>query len=174
MNSNLLSVSVISLGMAIVMGVIVLYLSYFFTLKVFEKKGYAIEKNNTAFGIFVASIMLSAGLIMSRAFESSINIYDVLQSIHKTKVLLFLHFIKYFLFFIGISIFSSTLIIVVSMKFYNMLTTDIKELKEISENNISVAIIAGVAIFVVSYLSMGSISTIIESLIPYPKFVPIR
>jgi hypothetical protein len=38
MNTNLFFLSVIQLTMSIFVGVIVLYLTYYFTLKVFEKK----------------------------------------------------------------------------------------------------------------------------------------
>lgn len=169
MNTNLLSVSIINMTMAIVTGVIILFFCYFFTLKFFEKKGYRIEKDNTAFGIFTGSIMLACGMIVSRAFEPGVNVYEILKNTYTGTISLFAHFTAYFLLFITIAFVCSMIIIFISMRFYNMLTRNIDEIKEIAENNISVAIIAGIAIIMVSFLSLQSISTIIESLIPYPN-----
>ncbi len=169
MDTKLFSLSVVNMALSIILGVVILYFCYYITLKVFEKKGYEIEKNNIAFGIFVGSILLSVGLIVARAFEPAINLTDILKGIYTDSYSLFFQFVKYLFFFVGIALFSALIIIIISMKFYNLLTKDIKELEEISKNNISVALIAGVTIIVISFLALDSISLMIESLIPYPK-----
>jgi uncharacterized membrane protein YjfL (UPF0719 family) len=169
MNSNLLFLSIIHLVMAIFVGVLVLYLSYIFTNKIFRKKGFNIEINNTAFGIYMGSIMLSMGIVVSAAYSPSMSLLKILQKTSDTTLSLFGNFILYFLLFIAISILVSYIIIIVSTTFYTLLTKEIKEYAEISQNNISIAIIMGVIIIVIALFAKDSTAMIIESIIPYPK-----
>jgi uncharacterized membrane protein YjfL (UPF0719 family) len=169
MNSNLLFLSTIHLILSIFIGVMVLYLSYYFTLKVFQKKQYEIDKSNFAFGIFMSSILLSVGIIVSTAYAPSMSLIQLLQKSAADKTELFIEFSKYFLMFLGIALVVSFIIVVVSVRLYNLLTKNIKELKEISENNMSIALITGVMIIVVALFAKDSVGMIIESLLPYPE-----
>jgi len=155
--------------MSIFIGVMVLYFAYFITIRVFQSKKYEIDKNNFAFGIFMSSIMLSVGIVVSTAYSPSMSLLQILQKISPDKLSLFLVFCKYLLLFLAISCAVSLLIITISVKLYNLLTKSIKELKEISENNMSIALITGVIIIVISLFAKDSVNLIIESLIPYPK-----
>ncbi len=168
MNSNLLFLSTIHLILSIFVGVMVLYLSYYFTLKVFNKKNYEIDKSNFAFGIFMSSILLSVGIIVSTAYAPSMSLIQLLQKSTAGKTELFFEFSKYFLMFLGIALVVSFLIVIISVRLYNMLTKNIKELKEISENNMAIALITGVMIIVVAMFAKDSVGMIIESLLPYP------
>jgi uncharacterized membrane protein YjfL (UPF0719 family) len=169
MNTNLLFLSTIHLILSIFIGVMVLYLSYYFTLKVFNKKNYEIDKSNFAFGIFMSSILLSVGIIVSTAYAPSMSLIQLLQKSTADKTELFLEFSKYFLMFLGIALVVSFLIVIISVRLYNMLTKNIKELKEISENNMAIALITGVMIIVVALFAKDSVGMIIESLLPYPE-----
>jgi len=169
MNSNLLFLSVIHLIMSIFVGVMVMYFAYFFTLKVFQKKNYEIDKSNFAFGIFMASILLAVGLIVSTAYAPSMTLVQVLQKTAADKTDLFLNFSKYFLLFLGIAVMVSFIIVIVSVKLYNLLTRNIKELKEISENNMAIALITGMIIIVIALFAKDSVAMLIEALIPYPE-----
>lgn len=146
-----------------------MYLAYYFTVKIFQKKNYAIDKSNFAFGIFMSSILLSVGLIVSTAYSPSMSLIQILQKSTVGKLDLFLSFSKYFLMFLGIALLTSFIIVVVSVKLYNSLTKNIKELKEISENNMAIALITGVIIIVISLFAKDSVAVIIESIIPYPN-----
>ena len=169
MNSNLLFLSVIHLIMSMFIGVMVLYFAYFFTLRVFHKKNYEIDKSNFAFGIFMSSILISVGIVVSTAYAPSMSLIQLLQKQAADKMDLFFAFSKYFVLFLGISIVISFFIIIVSVKLYNLLTRNIKELKEISENNMAIALITGVIIIVISLFAKDSVAMIIESLLPYPE-----
>lgn len=169
MNTNLLFLSTIHLILSIFIGVMVLYLSYYFTLKVFQKKKYEIDKSNFAFGIFMSSILLSVGIIVSTAYAPSMSLIQLLQKSTADKTELFTQFSKYFLMFLGIALVVSFLIVIISVRLYNMLTKNIKELKEISENNMAIALITGVMIIVVVLFAKDSVGMIIESLLPYPE-----
>ncbi len=173
MNTNLLFLSTIHLILSIFIGVMVLYLSYYLTLKVFNKKNYEIDKSNFAFGIFISSILLSVGIIVSTAYSPSMSLIQLLQQSAADKTELFFQFSKYFLMFLGIAIIVSFLIVIISVRLYNMLTKNIKELKEISENNMAIALITGVMIIVVALFAKDSVGMIIESLLPYPEVGPI-
>ena len=168
MNTNLFFLSVVQLTMSIFVGVIVLYLTYYFTLKVFEKKRYEIKNDNIAFSIFLSSIIFSVGLIVSTAFEPAMNVIQLIQNTVQSKEELFFEFSKYLFLFIGIGIIVSIIVIVVSVKLYDFLTKKIKELKEISENNVAISLVTGVIIIVIALFAQDSVSMIIESLIPYP------
>jgi uncharacterized membrane protein YjfL (UPF0719 family) len=169
MNSNLLLLSVIHLIMAIFVGVVVLYFSYFITNKIFNKKGYNVDKNNQAFGIFMSAILLSVGIVVSSAYSPSMSLLQILQKTSENTLWLFINFSLYFLLFIAISIFVSFIIIVASTKLYTLFTRNIDEFGEISKNNISIALITGIIIVVISLFAKDSMAMIIESLIPYPK-----
>jgi uncharacterized membrane protein YjfL (UPF0719 family) len=169
MNSNLLLLSVIHLIMAIFVGVMVLYFSYYFTSLIFRKKGLIIDKNNVAFGIFMSSIMLSVGIVVSSAYSPSMSLLQILQKTADTRLLLFLHFCMYFLLFLVIALMVSFIIIVISVKLYTFLTRNIDEIKEISQNNIQIALMTGVIIIVIAIFAKDSMAMIIEALIPYPK-----
>jgi len=168
MNTNLLLLSVIHLIMAVFVGVMVLYFTYYFTNRIFRKKGIIAEKNNIAFGIFMSAILLSVGIVVSSAYSPSMSLLQILQKSAVSRLVLFLDFCMYFLLFIAISLFVSFLIILVSIKFYTFLTTKIEEFQEISENNIQIALITGTIIIVISIFAKDSMAMIIESLIPYP------
>jgi uncharacterized membrane protein YjfL (UPF0719 family) len=168
MNTNLFFLSVIQLTMSIFVGVIVLYLTYYFTLKVFEKKKYEIKNDNIAFSIFLSAIIFSVGLIVSTAFEPAMNVIQLIQNTVQSKTELFFEFTKYLFLFIGIGIIVSIIVIIVSVKLYDFLTKKINELKEISENNVAIALVTGFIIIVISLFAKDSVSMMIESLIPYP------
>jgi uncharacterized membrane protein YjfL (UPF0719 family) len=155
--------------MAIFVGVLVLYFTYYSTIKIFKKKGYIIDKNNTAFGIFISSILLSVGIVVSSAYSPSMSLLQILQKNTDDRISLFLNFCMYFLLFLAIAIMVSFLIIWVSIKLYTFLTRNVEELQEISRNNIQIALITGVIIIVISIFAKDSMAMIIESLIPYPK-----
>jgi uncharacterized membrane protein YjfL (UPF0719 family) len=169
MNTNLLLLSVIHLIMAIFVGVFVLYFSYYLTKKIFGKKGYNIEKNNLAFGVFMSAILLSVGIVVSSAYSPSMSLLQILQKTADSRLMLFFEFSKYFLMFLAISLLVSFIIIVISVKLYTLLTRNIDELDEISKNNISIALITGIIVIVISIFAKDSMAMIIESLIPYPK-----
>ena len=169
MNSNLLFLSTIHLILSIFIGVMVLYIAYYLTLKVFQKKNYEIDKSNFAFGIFMSAILLAVGIIVSTAYAPSMSLIQILQKSAADKTELFFNFSKYFLMFLGISILVSFIIVIISVKLYNMLTKNIKELKEISENNMAIALITGVMIIVIALFAKDSVGMIIESLLPYPN-----
>jgi uncharacterized membrane protein YjfL (UPF0719 family) len=169
MNTNLLFLSVIHLAMAIFVGVLGLYFSYLFTNRVFRKKGFKIEINNIAFGIYMGSTMLSMGIVVSAAFSPSMSLLKILQKTSETTLSLFGNFTLYFLLFIAISMLISYIIIIVSTTFYSFLTKEIKEYTEIGQNNISIAIIMGVILIVIALFAKDSVTMIIESIIPYPK-----
>jgi uncharacterized membrane protein YjfL (UPF0719 family) len=155
--------------MSIFVGVIVLYLTYFFTQKVFEKKRYEVKNDNIAFSIFISAIIFSVGLIVSTAFEPAMNVIQLIQNTVESKKELFFEFTKYLFLFIFIGIIVSALVVVISVKLYNLLTKKIKELKEISDNNVAVALITGVIIIVIALFAKDSVAMMIESLIPYPE-----
>jgi uncharacterized membrane protein YjfL (UPF0719 family) len=169
MNTNLLLLSVIHLVMSIFVGVMVLYFAYYFTMRVFKKKKYDIEKNNLAFGVFMAAIMLSVGIIVSSAFSPSMSLLQILQKTTDGKLALFIEFILYFLLFLSISFVVSFAIIIISVKLYTLLTQNIDEFGEISKNNVSIALTTGVIIIVIAIFAKDSMAMIIESLLPYPK-----
>ncbi len=169
MNTNLLMLSVIHLIMSVFVGVIVLYFAYYYTNRRFKKQSFQIEKNNLAFGIFMSSILLAVGIVVSSAYSPSMSLLQILQKTVEGRISLFLNFSMYFLLFLAISIMVSFIIIVVSLKLYTLLTRNINEMEEISQNNSSIALITGVIIIVIALFARDSVSMIIESLIPYPK-----
>jgi uncharacterized membrane protein YjfL (UPF0719 family) len=160
----------VQVALSLLIGVLFIYAAS----KVFRKmiKGInendELKNNNIAVAILNSAIIIALILVVSNSIESAITIFgntlrnpDAIFSTYvRTALIMLLHII-----IAGIVAFSS---IYIAMHFFMWLTKDLDELAEIKKNNIAVSLLLGIIIISIALLLQPGITTILDSLIPYP------
>lgn len=170
MNTKIALLALIEIISALSMGVAMLYITYK-GLKYLAVKRYGIEKNNLAYSIFMAGVLLCIGLMMSGVIDPLLSVFrllsDASDSVSSTLFSFIISGIKY----IAIAYILSILIIIIGVSIYANLTP-IDEFKEIKNNNIGVAIIVVTIIITLTLMSKDGVILFIESIVPYPELAP--
>jgi uncharacterized membrane protein YjfL (UPF0719 family) len=160
----------VQIALSLLIGVLFIYAAS----KVFRKmiKGInetdELKNNNIAVAILNSAIIIALILVVSNSIESAITIFgntlrnpDAIFSTYvRTALIMLLHII-----IAGLVAFSS---IYIAMNFFMWLTKDLDELAEIKKNNIAVSLLLGIIIISIALLLQPGITTILDSLIPYP------
>ncbi len=161
----------VQIALSLLIGVLFIYAAS----KLFQKmisginENEELKKNNIAVAILNSSIIIALILVVSRSIESAITIFGntlrnpdaVITTFLRTILIMLLHII-----IAGLVAFSS---IYLAMKFFMWLTKDLDELAEIKNNNIAVSLLLGIIIISIALLLQPGITTILDSLIPYPQ-----
>ncbi|MFT5616936.1 MAG: hypothetical protein ACI85I_000152 [Arenicella sp.] len=166
MNSKLVILSLLELGLAILLGVIALYVAYSILMEVVFKK-YDIKKDNLAFAILVSAILFSVGNIMEGTVEPISDLIRQLSSAYESLTEVVINSFKYVLMFLAIAVVLAFLINFISIKLFITLTK-VDEFAEISANNISPAIVTGAIAIIISLFAKGPAVQLMQALIPYP------
>ncbi len=166
MNSKLVILSLLELGLAIFLGVIALYVAYSILIQVVFRK-YDIKKDNLAFAILVSAILFSVGNIMEGTVEPISDLIRQLSSTSDSLTEVAINSFKYILMFLAIAVMLAFLINVISIKLFIALTK-IDEFAEISANNISPAIVTGAIAIIISLFAKSPAVQLMQALIPYP------
>ncbi len=166
MKTQLILLSLLELGIAILLGVVVLYLAYSLISQVIFKK-YNIQKNNIAYAVLVSAILFAVGLIMEGVIDPIANVIRQLSDTFDKPTDIFLHAIKYIFMFIVISMLLALLINVLAVKLF-MTLTKVDEFEEIANNNIAPALITGTITIVIALFAKAPAVQLLEAIIPYP------
>ncbi len=166
MNSKLVILSLLELGLAILLGVIALYLAYSILMEIVFKK-YDIKKDNLAFAILVSAILFSVGNIMEGTVEPISDLIRQLSSAYESLTEVAINSFKYVLLFLAIAMVLAFLINFISIKLFITLTK-VDEFAEISANNISPAIVTGAIAIIISLFAKEPAVQLMQALIPYP------
>ena len=171
MNQKLALLAIVEILSSISIGVFILFITYRF-MKVVGKKSFGIEKVNLAYSIFMASVLLAVGYIVSGVIGPLLSAYRLLIDLKETNLEIVLTFLSYGGIFVSVAYLIAIFVMTIGILFYVTLTTKVQEFKELRENNVSVAVIVGTIIFVLAlFVKDGSI-LLIESIIPYPELPP--
>ena len=160
----------VQIALSLVIGVLFIYAAS----RVFRKmiKGIneteELKNNNIAVAILNSAIIIALILVVSNSIESAITIFGntlrnpdaVISTYLQTVLIMLLHII-----IAGLVAFSA---IYIAMYFFMWLTKDLDELAEIKNNNIAVSLLLGIIIISIALLLQPGITTILDSLIPYP------
>ena len=115
MNIKVFSLGLIELALAIIVGVLVLWLTFKIIKKIISGK-MEIKPDNVAFAIFSGAILLSVGLIMSESITPAMNAYRIgvqdAQSIQITA----LTFVKILLGYLAIGLITALIINLISAR----------------------------------------------------------
>jgi len=160
----------VQIALSLVIGVLFIYAAS----RVFRKmiKGIneteELKNNNIAVAILNGAIIIALILVVRSSIESAITIFGntlrnpdaVISTYLQTVLIMLLHII-----IAGLVAFSA---IYIAMYFFMWLTKDLDELAEIKNNNIAVSLLLGIIIISIALLLQPGITTILDSLIPYP------
>lgn len=160
----------VQIALSLLIGVLFIYAAS----KLFRKmiKGInetdELKNNNIAVAILNGAIIIALILVVRNSIESAITIFGnslrnpdaVISTYLQTALIMLLHII-----IAGLVAFSA---IYFAMHFFMWLTKDLDELAEIKNNNVAVSLLLGVIIISIALLLQPGITTILDSLIPYP------
>ena len=168
MNQKIFYYGMLELIVSVLIGVIVLFITYRVINKLIREKN-NIELNNTAFSIFCSSVLFSVAYLISGVKAPILTSVRMLQDQVDYEGLLLLDGLKYTGLFLTIIIIVITLVNLLSIFLFTMMTKNVNEFEEIKKNNIAVSIITGVVIISISLLAKDSLYLILESFVPYPE-----
>lgn len=166
MNSQLFTLALFEIILALVVSVLIIYLSYSILHRIFFKSD-DIQGNNTAFKIFLAGIILSIGLILSEIVPSITNLLR-LATTQDTQIKMST-VLQYSALYLLIGFLASVIINAAVFLLFSLLTRGINEFKEIQENNVSIAVLVSATLVSITLIVKDSIALLVSSMIPYPE-----
>ncbi len=166
MQTKLLTLAFIEIALAIIISVLILFISFKILQKVFFKN-MSLRENNLAFSIFTAGIMLSIGFILGEIIPSITNIIRL--SISGQNEISMGTIIQYSGIYLFIGFIFSIVINAAVFFLFSALTKGINEFKEIQNNNIATSIIVTSTLISITLIAKNSIGLLISALIPYPE-----
>ncbi len=166
MKIKLLTLAFIEIILAIVISVIILFISFRLLQKVFFKN-VSIRENNMAFSIFTAGFIVSTGVIISEIIPSITNIIRL--SMSAENEITFSEIIQYSGLYLGIGFIFSIIINTAVFLLFSAFTKGINEFKDIQQNNIATAIVVTAILLSITLIIKDSISLLISALVPYPE-----
>lgn len=164
---NLILLALLQLALSVLIGVLVLFVTYRILQRIFARQ-YTIEPNNRAFAIFSGAILLSVGYIISAVIQPLLSTFRLLHQQSEKTMFLLGEFALYLVLFILISAAIALLVNLIGTGLFTLFTKDVKEMEEISKDNISVAITVAVIIVVISLFVRDGVVFLLETLVPYP------
>lgn len=168
MNTKLVYLASIQLGLALVLAIMVTFFSYKI-FRYFLVKRYQIQIDNFAFALLSSAILFSVGYIISGTLQPAINVIRILGQRSQNMAEVFVESVRYISLFVGIGFVISSIITLLGLFIFTQLTRNVKEFEEISKDNKAVGLITGVIIIVIAMFVKDSTVLLLESFIPYPK-----
>lgn len=167
MNKELFYYAIAEIGISIIIGISILFLTYKSIDNLFKKK-YNIELSNMSFAIFTSSVLFSVAFLISGLKAPILNSLRMISENPNYQGTLILDGLKYTGLFLLIVILAIGLINFISVKLFVMMTKNVDEFKEISKNNLAVSIITATILISISILIKDSLYLLLESFVPYP------
>ncbi|WP_459211467.1 DUF350 domain-containing protein [Aquimarina rhabdastrellae] len=166
MQTKLITLAVIELTLAILISILIFYISYTILNRLFFKNT-SLREGNTAFTIFTSGIILSIGMILSEIIPSITNIIRLsMTGQHQIHLGTLIQYSGLYLF---IGFLFAVLINTAVFFLFSILTRGINEFKDIQQNNISTAILVSSILISITLISKNSISLLISALLPYTE-----
>ena len=172
MDTNLFNYALLELFTSILIGVILLYLTYRVIEKIFIEK-HNIQYNNIAVSIFSSSILFAVAFLINGIKSPIINSLRMIQSQANYDGNIVLDGFKYTGLFMFIVIITIIIVIITAIYLYTTMTRSVNEFKEIKEGNIAVSLIVGVIVISISIMVKDSLYFLLETFVPYPDVINI-
>tara|TARA_Y100000385_G_scaffold290046_1_gene361587 strand:- start:1751 stop:2272 length:522 start_codon:yes stop_codon:yes gene_type:complete len=167
MNTELFYYSIAEIGISIIIGVLLLFVTYKLIDRLVRRK-YNIKLDNISFSIFSASILFSVAYLISGIKAPILNSLRMISDNPEYDGSMVIDGFKYTFLFLLIVIITISLINFLSVKLFTIMTKNINEFEEISKNNIAVSILTATIIISISLLVKESLYLLLESFVPYP------
>ena len=172
MDTNLFNYALLELFTSILIGVILLYLTYRVIEKIFIKK-HNIQYNNIAVSIFCSSILFSVGYLISGIKSPILNSLRMIQNQTNDEGNIIFDGFKYTGLFMLIVIITIIIVNITSVYLYTSMTKSVNEFKEIKDGNIAVSLIVSVIVISISIMVKDSLYFLLETFVPYPDVINI-
>ncbi|WP_103864177.1 DUF350 domain-containing protein [Aquimarina sp. I32.4] len=166
MQTKLLTLAFIEIALAIIVSVLILFISFKILQKVFFRK-ISFRENNIAFSVFAAGIILSIGMILAEIIPSITN--TIRLSMSGENEITFGEIIKYSGLYLCIGFIVALIINTSVFLLFSALTKGVNEFKDIQQNNIASALIVTATLISITLIAKDSISLLISALVPYPQ-----
>ncbi len=166
MQTKLLTLAFIEIALAIIVSVLILFISFRILQKVFFKN-ISLGENNIAFSVFTAGIILSIGIILGEIIPSITNM--VRLSMSSANDITFGEIIQYSGLYLLIGFGFAVIINTSVFLLFSALTKGVNEFKDIQRNNVSTAIVVTATLLSITLIAKDSISLLISALVPYPE-----
>ncbi|EZH74777.1 hypothetical protein ATO12_08535 [Aquimarina atlantica] len=166
MQTKLLTLAFIEIVLAIVVSVLILFISFKILQSVFFKN-ISFREDNMAFSVFAAGIILSIGMILGEIIPSITNMIRLSMS-GENEIMLG-EIIQYSGLYLGIGFIFALLINTSVFLLFSALTKGVNEFKDIQQNNVASAVIVTATLLSITLIAKDSISLLISALIPYPE-----
>lgn len=168
MNTELFYYSIAEIGISIIIGVLLLFVTYKLIDRLVRRK-YNIKLDNISFSIFSASILFSVAYLISGIKAPILNSLRMISDKPEYDGSIIIDGFKYTILFLLIVIVTISLINFLSVKLFTVMTKNINEFEEISKNNIAVSILTATIIISISLLVKDSLYLLLDSFVPYPE-----
>jgi hypothetical protein len=168
MNTELFYYSIAEIGVSIIIGILLLFVTYKLIDRLVRRK-YNIKLDNISFSIFSASILFSVAYLISGIKAPILNSLRMISDNPEYDGSIIIDGFKYTFLFLFIVIITIGLINFLSVKLFTIMTKNINEFEEISKNNIAVSILTATIIISISLLVKDSLYLLLDSFVPYPE-----
>lgn len=166
MQTKLLTLAFIEIVLAIVVSVLILFISFKILQSVFFKNT-SFREDNMAFSVFAAGIILSIGMILGEIIPSITNMIRLSMS-GENEIMLG-EIIQYSGLYLGIGFIFALLINTSVFLLFSAFTKGVNEFKDIQQNNVASAVVVTATLLSITLIAKDSISLLISALIPYPE-----
>lgn len=168
---NQMIISFLELALALVLGVMSLFITHYILVRIYRSKFPAPDENpykNTAFMVFLSGVMLSVGYLLTGIIEPLSSTLDLLLAGPREASIIW-EYTKFLALFAGLGFVLGAVINVLAFMLFSALTTQVKELDEIKNGNIGVAVLVSVIAITIAIFCKEPFLVLLESFIPYPE-----
>ncbi|MDC8002792.1 DUF350 domain-containing protein [Aureisphaera galaxeae] len=166
MNEKLFTLALFEIILAILVSVVIIYISYSILHRLFFKN-IDLKGGNAAFTVFTSGIVLSIGLILSEIIPSITNM--VRLSTTQTDAIDVGTIVQYGGLYLLIGFLAAVIINASVFFLFSILTRGINEFQAIKDDNMSVSILVVATLLSITLIVKDSIALLISSIIPYPE-----
>ena len=175
-----LLVSIFELGLMIVLSGVIIYVIYRVFIKAnpdFDMEQ-EIVKGNVAVGILVASIMVSAALMLRKGVGASVGMFRLSVSapaeayypLWQTALLTLGHLVIT----LGVAIFTISITLRLFGRMVKKLNPELRLGEQIQQGNIAVGILLSAVVFIATLYVGEGVSALTKALVPQPKIGTIQ
>lgn len=165
-NQDLLITGIWELVLALLIGLLVLYVSYScFYRFVYVKHN--LEKDNMAYAILAASVIFSVGYIFAGVSDPLLMTIKYLRQTGTESFVM--SCVSYSSVFVIGALVISGLINVVSILLFTFMTRKVDEFEEIKQGNVAVALITAAIIISITLIVRENMVLLFDAFIPHPE-----
>jgi hypothetical protein len=167
MNSKVLFLGLADVFISATFTVLIIWITYRIVHKLIFRNDQN-DPGNIASAILLSSIIFSMGMLIEVASTPIMNAFRLFLTQDLSYQVIFLKLLQVMGIYMGTAVLFGLLVNGAGVILFTMLTRNINEWKAIRENNLSVALITGVIVIVLTLAVRNGLGLIFEAWIPYP------